>query len=53
MNIEKFLPFVADRVFTDRNIAYVSAVIIDLNFGSDADSVLFSLIAATSNPFSL
>ena len=48
MNKEKFFPFVADIVFKD-----VSAVNIELNFGSDADSVRFSGVAAVPTPISL
>ena len=48
----KFFPYVADIVFRARCIACVSAVKIELNFGSDADFVRFSVVAAASTPIS-
>ena len=38
--MEKLFPFAADIVFRASCIAHVSAVNMELNFGSDADSVL-------------
>ena len=49
----KIFPVVADFVLRAKCIACVSAVNIEINFGSDADSVRFPMIAATSTPFSL
>ena len=45
MNIEKFFIFAADIVLRARCIACVSAVNLELSFGSDADSVLFQVVA--------
>ena len=39
MNVASFFPLVADIVFRARCIACVSAVNIELNFSSDANSV--------------
>ena len=50
MNIEKFFPFDADIFFRARCIACVSAVNIELHFGSDAVSVRFPVVAAGSTP---
>ena len=47
MNIEELFPFVADISFRAGCIACVSAVNLELNVGSDADSVRFPVIAAT------
>ena len=51
--MEKFFPFAADIVFRTSCIAYVSAVKMELNFCSDADSVRFSVEAAAPTPISL
>ena len=53
MNIVKFFPFVADPVFRARCIACISAVNIELNFGSDADFEGFPVIAAAPTTISL
>ena len=53
MNIEKFFPFTADIVFRASCISYVSAMNIELNFGSDADSVRFQVEAAAPTSISL
>ena len=53
MNIEKLFPIVAYIVFRVKRIACVSVVNTELNFGSDADSVLFLEVAATPTPTSL
>ena len=50
MNIVKFFPFVADIIFRARCIACVSAVNMELNFGSDADSVQFTVVTAAPTP---
>ena len=50
MNIVKFFPFVAVIIFKARCIACVSAVNRVLNFGSDANFVLFSKVAAAPTP---
>ena len=53
MNIENFFPFVADIVLRTRGIACVSAVNIEQNFGSEADSVRFPVVAAAITHISL
>ena len=53
MKIVKFFPFVADIVIRARCIACVSAVNIDLNFGSNANFVRFPVVAAAPTPISL
>ena len=53
MNIVKFFPFVANILFRARCIACVSSVKIDINFGIDADSVRFPVVAADPTPISL
>ena len=53
VNIVKFFHFVVDIVFKARCIACVSAVIIELIFGSEADFALFPVVAAASTPISL
>ena len=53
MNIVEFFPFVAGIVFRARCFACVSAVNIELNLGSDADSVRFPVIAAAPIPILL
>ena len=53
MNIANFFPLVADIVFRARCIACVSAVNIELNFGSDANSVRLPVVAAAPTPISL
>ena len=53
MNIAKFFHLVADIVLRARCIACVSALNIELNFGSDADFVRFPMVAAASTPISL
>ena len=52
MNIVKFFPFVADVVSKARFNAYVYAVNVELNFGSDADFVGFPIVAAAPTPIS-
>ena len=47
MNIDKLFPFVADTVFRARCIACISAVNLQLNFGSETGSVPFPVVAAT------
>ena len=53
MNIEKFFPFGAEIVFRASCIAYVSAVNLQLKFGSDADLAGFPVVAAAPTPISL
>ena len=53
MNIVKFFLFVADIVFKPMCITSVSAVNMELNFGSDADFVRFLVVAAAPTPISL
>ena len=53
MNIVNFLPCVADIVLRARYIACVSAEDIELNFGSDADSVPFPVFGAAPTRISL
>ena len=53
MNITNFFPHVADIVFRARCNAFVSAVNIELNFGSDANSVRLPVVAAAPTPISL
>ena len=53
MNIEKFFPFDVDIVIRARCIAWVSAVNKELNFGSDAVSVRFPVVATAPTPKSL
>ena len=53
VNIANLFPFVADNVFRAKCIACVSAVRTELNFGSDADSVRLSVVAAAPTPISL
>ena len=50
VNIEKFFPFDADILFRAMHIACVSAVYMEQNFGIDADSVQFLVVAATLVP---
>ena len=52
-NMEKFFPIVADIVFRVSCNAYVSAVNMELNFGSDAVSVRFPVEATAPTPTSL
>ena len=53
VNIEKFFLFVADIAFRARCIVCVSAVNIEINFGNDADSVRFPVVAAARTYISL
>ena len=53
VNIENFFLFDEDIVFRVRCIASVSAVNIELHFGSGADYVRFPVVAAASTPISL
>ena len=53
MNIEKFFPFVAGILFRARCVASVSALYIDLIFGSDAKSVLFPVVTSAPTPILL
>ena len=53
MNIETLFSFVADFVVRARCFACVSAVNLELNFGSDVDYVWFTVVAAASTPISL
>ena len=53
MNIANFLPLVTEIVFRARCIACVSAVNLELNFGSDANSVRLPVVAAALTPISL
>ena len=50
MNIEKFFPFVAYIVFIFSCNACVSAVNVEINCGSDADSVWFPVLAVAPAP---
>ena len=50
VNIEKLFRFDADIVFNGRLMACVSAVNIGLNFGTDAESVQFPIVASTPTP---
>ena len=52
MNIVKFFHFVADTVFKAIYIACVSAVNMELNFGSDADFVRTPVLAAAPTSIS-
>ena len=53
MNIENFLKFAADIIFKDKRFACVSAVNIEIIFGSDADSMRFPVVAAPLTHISL
>ena len=53
MNIEKYFPFDAETVLRAIRIANVSAVNIELNFGSDADFARFPVVAAAPTPISV
>ena len=53
MNITNFFPPVADIVFGARCIVYVSAVNIELHFGSDANFLRLPVVAAAPTPISL
>ena len=53
MNIEKFFHFVAGIVFRTRCVASVSAVYLELIFGSDAESVLFPVATTAPIPILL
>ena len=53
VNIEKFFPFVAGIVFRTRCVASVSAVYLELIFGSDAESVLFPVATTAPIPILL
>ena len=50
VNIEKLFYIVADNVFRAMCLACVSAVILELNLGSDADSIWFREEAAAPTP---
>ena len=53
MNKGKFFPFVADIVFRAMCIACVSAVNIELSFGSGAGFVRFPVVAGAPTPIPL
>ena len=53
MNTEKLFPVVAEIVYRARYSAWVSAVNIELNFGSDANSLRFPAVSAPATPISL
>ena len=52
VDTEKIFPFVADIVFRAKCIACNFPMIIELNFGSYADSVQFSVVADASTSIS-
>ena len=53
MNIANLFPFVADIVFRAMCIACVSAVNIELNLGSYANSAQLPVVTAAPTPISL